>query len=99
MLLNSKETKEKNTIENEYSIIALISVIFCISCLLFSKTEISIYIMSIFLCLSILFSLVGITISIKIEEFTGKSKGFCLSSICFIFSIIIYILPFVLNAL
>lgn len=99
MLQNSKETKEENIIKNEYSVIAIISVILCISCLLFPKTETTINIMSIFLCLSALFSFVGIAVSLKIEDFTGKSKGFKLSFISFIFTMIIYALPFVLNAL
>ena len=99
MLLNSKETNEENTIKNEYSVIALVSVILGISCLLFPKTETTFYVMSVLLCSSILFSFVGIAISFKIDDFTGESKGLKLSSICFIFSLIIYALPFVLNAL
>lgn len=99
MLLNSKETKEESNIKNEYSVISLVSVILCISCLLFPKTETTFYIMSILLCASALFSFVGIAIAFKIEDFTGESKGLKLSSLSFIFSMIIYALPFVLNAL
>ena len=97
MLLNNKNSKNGYTINNQYPIIALICSILCILCLLFSKTQINIYIMSVFLCASTLLSFVGIAVSFKIEDFTGKHKGLMLSIISFLFSILIYVLPFVLN--
>lgn len=99
MLLNNKNSKKGYTINNEYPIMALICAILCILCLFFTKTQITIYIMSVFLCSSIILSFVGIAVAFKLEDFTGKHKGLKLSIICFLFAILIYLLPFLLNKL